>query len=43
LFIDENGRAKLDIAVARGKKTYDKRQSIKEREDKRTMDRMFKQ
>ena len=43
LFIDENGRARLDIAVARGKKTYDKRQSIKEREDKRTMDRMFKQ
>ena len=40
--IDENGRAKLDIAVARGKKSYDKRESIKEREDKRSMDRMFK-
>ncbi len=42
LFIDENGRAKLDIAVARGKKSYDKRESIREREDKRSMDRMFK-
>ncbi|MBQ7820136.1 MAG: SsrA-binding protein SmpB [Bacteroidales bacterium] len=42
LYIDENGRAKLDIAVARGKKSYDKRESIKEREDKRSMDRMFK-
>ena len=30
------------IATARGKKQYDKRQSIKEREDKRTIDRMFK-
>ena len=43
LFIDENGRAKLEIAVARGKKIYDKRQSIKEREDKRYMDRLFKE
>lgn len=42
LFIDENGRAKLDIAIAKGKKSYDKRESIKEREDKRAMDRMFK-
>lgn len=42
LYIDEKGRAKLDIAVARGKKSYDKRESIKEREDKRSMDRMFK-
>ncbi len=42
LFIDERGFAKVDIAIARGKKQYDKRQSIKEREDKRAMDRMFK-
>ena len=35
LFIDENGRAKLEIALARGKKNYDKRQSLKEKEDKR--------
>lgn len=42
LFINECGLAKLVIAVARGKKQYDKRQSIKEREDKRAIDRMFK-
>ena len=43
LFINERGLAKLVIAIARGKKQFDKRQSIKEREDKRTIDRMFKQ
>lgn len=42
LFINERGLAKLVIATARGKKQYDKRQSIKEREDKRSIDRMFK-
>ena len=42
LFNNERGLAKLVIATARGKKQYDKRQSIKEREDKRTIDRMFK-
>jgi SsrA-binding protein len=42
LFINECGLAKLVIAIARGKKQYDKRQSIKEREDKRAIDRMFK-
>ena len=42
LFINERGLAKLVIAIARGKKQFDKRQSIKEREDKRTIDRMFK-
>ena len=42
LFINERGLAKMVIAIARGKKQYDKRQSIKEREDKRTIDRMFK-
>lgn len=35
LFIDENGRAKLDIAVARGKKEYDKRETLKEKEDRK--------
>ena len=39
LFIDEKGRAKLDIALARGKKEYDKRQTLKEKEDRREMDR----
>lgn len=42
LFISEKGLAKLNIAVAKGKKEYDKRQSLKEKEDKRAMDRMFK-
>jgi SsrA-binding protein len=39
LFINEKGYAKLEIAVARGKKTYDKRASIKERDVRREMDR----
>ncbi len=42
LFIDSNGRAKLDIALARGKKEYDKRQTLKEKEDRREMDRARK-
>jgi len=42
LFINEKGLAKLDIAVAKGKKSYDKRETLKEREDKREMDRQFK-
>lgn len=42
LFISERGYAKLVIGVGRGKKQYDKRQSIKEREDKRAIDRMFR-
>ena len=41
LFINERGLAKLVIGIARGKKEYDKRQSIKEREDKRDMARMM--
>ncbi len=41
LFINERGLAKLVIGLGRGKKEYDKRQSIKEREDKRSMARMF--
>ena len=42
LFINERGFAKLVIAIAKGKKVYDKRQSIKEREDKRMLDRIMK-
>lgn len=42
IFISDRGFAKLKIGVGRGKKLYDKRQSIKEREDKRALDRMFK-
>lgn len=42
LFIDERGRAKLNIALARGKKEFDKRQVLKEKEDRREMDRSIK-
>jgi SsrA-binding protein len=42
VFINEKGLAKMLIGVGRGKKQYDKRQSIREREDKRNIDRMFK-
>ena len=42
LFINERGLAKLVLAIARGKKEYDKRQSIRARDDRREMDRMFK-
>ena len=42
LFIDENGRAKLDIHVARGKREYDKRETLKEKEDRRNIARQFK-
>ena len=42
LFIDGHGRAKLDIAIAKGKKEYDKRQTLREKQDKRQMDRAIK-
>ena len=42
LFIDDHGRAKLDIALARGKKEYDKRETLKEKADRREMDRAIK-
>ena len=35
----KNGRAKLELALARGKKQHDKRESIKEREVRREIDR----
>lgn len=37
LFISENGYAKLNIELARGKREYDKRQAIKEKDMKRSM------
>ncbi len=43
VFLNERGLAKIEIAIARGKRQFDKRQAIKEREDKRSMSRMFKQ
>lgn len=39
LFIDENGRAKLEIALARGKKLFDKRETIKKKDMQRDMER----
>ena len=39
LYIAENGYAKLLIALAKGKKVYDKRQSIKEKDIRREMER----
>ena len=41
LFINDKGLAKLVVAIARGKKEYDKRNSIKDRDDKREMARAF--
>lgn len=41
LFINDRGLAKIVIGIGRGKKEYDKRQSIKEREDKRSMARIM--
>ncbi|HIC32399.1 MAG TPA: SsrA-binding protein SmpB [Flavobacteriaceae bacterium] len=42
LFINERGLAKLDIALAKGKKLYDKRETIKDRDNKRNLDRIKK-
>lgn len=42
LFIDDHGRAKVDIALCKGKKSFDKRQTLKEKEDRREMDRAIK-
>ncbi len=42
LFLNEKGLAKLEIAVAKGKKEYDKRESLKEKDDRRQMDRAMK-
>lgn len=42
VFIDDHGRAKVDIVLAKGKKEYDKRQTMKEKEDRREMDRAIK-
>jgi SsrA-binding protein len=42
LFINDNGYAKLDIALAKGKKLFDKRETIKDRDNKRNLDRIKK-
>ncbi|MCP9201076.1 SsrA-binding protein SmpB [Gramella sp. GC03-9] len=43
LFINDRGLAKLQIALAKGKKVYDKRETIKDRENKRRLDRIQKE
>lgn len=42
MFITEKGWAKLEIACAKGKKLHDKRQDIRDKDDKRSMDRAMK-
>ena len=42
LYINDSGKAKLLIALGRGKKLFDKRETIKDRENKRNLDRIMK-
>lgn len=42
LFINDKGFAKLNIALAKGKKLFDKRETIKDRDNKRNLDRIKK-
>ncbi len=42
VFINEKGYAKMDIALAKGKKLYDKRETIKDRDNKVALDRLKK-
>ncbi|RUT78517.1 SsrA-binding protein [Ancylomarina longa] len=42
LFINDRGFAKMEIALCRGKKHYDKRESLKQRDHKREIDRLMK-
>jgi SsrA-binding protein len=42
LFINDKGYAKLSIALAKGKKLFDKRETIKDRDNKRNLDRIKK-
>lgn len=42
LFVNDRGLAKLEIALARGKKTYDKRETLKTKDAKRDIDRMMR-
>ena len=43
MYINTEGRAKVEVAVARGKKNYDKRDDIAKRDAKREMDRKMKE
>lgn len=42
MFLSDKGWAKMEIALAKGKKLHDKRQDLKEKDDKREMDRAMK-
>ncbi len=42
LFINDHGYAKLEIALCKGKKQFDKRDSLRDKEDRRAMDRARK-
>lgn len=42
LFINDKGLAKMDIALCKGKREYDKRDTLREKEDRRAMDRALK-
>lgn len=43
VFLNEKGLAKIEIALVRGKKLHDKRESIKDRDNKRNLDRIKKE
>ncbi len=42
LFINDRGLAKINVALAKGKKLYDKRETIKDRDNKKNLDRIKK-
>ena len=42
LFVNDKGYAKLRISLAQGKKLYDKRNTLKDRDNQRTLDRVKK-
>ena len=42
MFIDKNGLCKVEIALCKGKHDYDKREDIKEKDNKRELDRIMK-
>ena len=43
LYLSDNGLAKIEIALAKGKKLYDKRQTMIDRDNKRNLDRIKKE
>ena len=42
VYLDENGRCKIELGLCRGKHNYDKREALAEKSDKRKMDRAIK-